>query len=83
MSLFIRELLEDSPFLVSNEELKEPGVNDCIAHLQKHRQQRELAEMVRRAEAEGLPPDQHDAYLKQFHSRIRETRGSPPADEGK
>lgn len=80
-SYFIREVLEDSPFLVSNDQLNEAAVGACIARLQKHRNdqnQRELAALLQRAET--LPPDQRRAVMEAYQSKIREQRGSPPAD---
>jgi uncharacterized protein YnzC (UPF0291/DUF896 family) len=83
LSVFIRELLEESPFLVSNELLNEAAVSDCIHRLAKHRQdqeQRELAEMLQRIEM--LPPEERRAYIEHYHQKVRERRGSAPAADG-
>jgi DNA primase len=83
LSQYIRDLLEDSPFLVSNEHLNEAAVSDCILRLRRHREsqtQRALAERLQHLES--MSPEEQRAYIQQFHQKMRETRGSAPAAEG-
>jgi hypothetical protein len=78
MTDFLRDILEESPFLVSNEHLNEAAVNDCIKRLQKHKEEqlrRELAEQIERAETS----EQQDAYIRQYQQKMMEIKGSPPA----
>ena len=79
-SYFIRALLEDSPFLVSNARLNEAAVLDCITRLQRHwteREQRRLADYLQR---DDLTPEQMRAAQAQYLRIAREIRGSSPAD---
>ena len=83
LSDFLREILEDSPFLVSNELLNEVSVSDCIRRLQKLREEqskRDLAETLQRTD---LTPEQHRAYIEEYQKRMRAMRGSPVEVEGK
>jgi DNA primase len=82
LSDFLRAVLEDSPFLVSNERLNEAAVSDCIRRLQKDHQDRSRRELAERLQhAESLPPEQRRAYIEQYHRNVRETRGSPPVED--
>ncbi|HZT40588.1 MAG TPA: DNA primase [Chthonomonadaceae bacterium] len=81
LSIFLRHILEDSPYLVSNELLNEAAVTDCLKRLQQHRDrqlQRELAAILQN---EALTPEQRRAAIQQYHQRVREARGSPPSEE--
>lgn len=82
LSGFLREILEDSPFLVSNEALNEAAVSDCIRRLQQHHADQVKRELIARLQQEGLAPEERRAYLDQYQQQMRETRGSPPSAEG-
>ena len=79
---FIREVLEDSPFLASNERLNETIITNCIGRLRKHRAELELrAESAALQQLEHLSPEQQRAAIAQHQEKMRELRGSPPKDE--
>ena len=76
-SAFLREVVEDSPFLVSKELVTEAVVNDCIRRLKQYRDEqvkRELEAVLR--EADAMLPEQRRAFIEQYHRKVRETRGS-------
>ena len=76
---FVQEVLQDSVFLVSNEQLNQVAIQDCILRLKRYREEqarRELADMLLRADE--LPTEQRRAFIEQYHRTVREKRGSPP-----
>jgi DNA primase len=78
---FIREVLEDSLSVMSNEPLNEAVLTDCIRRLQQYREEqarREYAELLSR---DDLTPDQRRGFIMQYHEKMRLARGSPPAAE--
>ncbi len=80
ISDYLRELLEDSLSVLSNEPLNEAAVADCIRRLHKHRadrDKRELAELVNRPD---LTSEQKKAFIDQYHQTMREMRGTPRTD---
>ncbi len=82
ISEYLRELLEDSLSVMSNEPLNEVVVADCIRRLEKYRADqvnRDLAELVHRPD---LTPEQQTAFIEQYHQTMRQRRGTPPADSG-
>ena len=81
-SNFIREVLEDSPFLASNERLNEAAIVNCIGRLKKHRAEQELrADSAVLQQLEHLSPEQQKIAIHQHQEKMRELRGSPPKDE--
>ena len=80
---FIREVLEDSPFLASNERLNEAIIVNCIGRLKKHRAEQELrADSAVLLQLEHLSPEQQKIAIHQYQEKMRELRGSPPTSEG-
>ncbi len=78
-SEFIREVLEDSPFLASNERLNEAIIVNCIGRLKKHRAEQELrADSAVLLQLEHLSPEQQKIAIHQYQEKMRELRGSPP-----
>ncbi len=78
LSHFIRNVLEDSPFLVSNDKLSEASLNSLIIKLQKHwkdQARRELALVLQ--QAQEMPLEQRRAFIEQYHIKMREYSGSP------
>lgn len=79
LSTFIRDLLEDSVFLVSNERLNETVVADCIRRLEREAQDRQKRELVAILQhADTLPPEQQRQFIAEYHQKMRAMRGSPP-----
>jgi DNA primase len=77
----IREVLEDSLSVMSNEPLSEAVLVDCIRRLQQHREEqarRELTELLNRTD---LTPLQRQTTIQQYHEKMRQSRGSPPVVE--
>jgi DNA primase len=79
---FIRELLEESPFFVSNDGFNEATVQGCLSVLQKHRNERELYEMrmlIERLEQARTPEEKRVAkeQYEQYHQKMRAMRGTP------
>ncbi len=80
ISEYLRDLLEDSRSVMSNEPLNEAVVADCIRRLQKYRADqvhRDLAELLNRPD---LTPEQQTAFIEQYHQTMRQMRGTPPAE---
>ena len=83
ISKLVRELLQESSFYVSNDVLSRDAVNDCIARLQRHRDDndlRRLSEKLRTADES----DQR-ALLQQYSQKMRDLRGTTkpaPAQNG-
>ena len=80
ISEYLRDLLEDSRSVMSNEPLNEVVVADCIRRLQKYRadqDQRVQAELLNRPD---LTPEQQTAFIEQYHQTMRQTRGTPPTE---
>lgn len=80
ISEYLRDLLEDSRSVMSNEPLNEVVVADCIRRLRKYRADqihRDLAELLNRPD---LTPEQQIAFAEQYHQTMRQMRGTPPAD---
>jgi hypothetical protein len=78
---FIREVLEDSLSVMSNEPLNEAVLVDCIRRLQRHRDDlatREITELLNRTD---LPPEQRETAIQRYHEKMRQSRGSPPVVE--
>lgn len=83
LSETIRELLEDSPFLVSNDLLNEAAISDCIQRLRKRQQDQTQRELIAKLQdVEAMSPEERRAYLQQVHQKMRETRGAAPATDG-
>jgi DNA primase len=81
-SEFIRELLEESPFFVSNDTFTEATVQGCLSVLQKHRNERELHGMrtlIERLEQARTPEERRVAkeQIEQYHQKMRAMRGTP------
>jgi DNA primase len=77
ISEYLRDLLEDSGSVMSNEPLNEVVVADCIRKLHKYRADQDkfkLAELLNRPD---LTPEQQTAIIEQYHQRMREMRGTP------
>jgi len=80
ISEYLRDLLEDSRSVMSNEPLNDAVVADCIRRLQKYRADqvhRDLAELLNRPD---LTPAQQTAFVEQYHQTMREMRGTPPTE---
>ena len=80
ISEYLRDLLEDSRSVMSNEPVNELVVADCIRRLQKYRADqihRELAELLNRPD---LTQEQQTAFIEQYHQTMREMRGTPRTD---
>lgn len=77
ISEYLRDLLEDSRSLMSNEPVNKAVADDCIRRLEKNRAdqvQRDLAELLQRPD---LTDEQKTAVIEQYHQRMREMRGTP------
>jgi DNA primase len=79
MSEYIREVLEDSLSVVSNEPLSDAVINDCIRRLQKHREAQAKHELEEKIRRDDLSAEERRAVQEQYLKLMRETRGSPPA----
>jgi DNA primase len=82
MSEFIQEVLEESAYIVSNELLNETAVSACIRRLLQDREERARRELTALLQRDDLTPEQRRAYAEQYQQKMRETRGSPPAEDG-
>lgn len=81
-SEFICEVLEDSPFIASNEALTETAIVACIGQLNKHRSEQDLcADNAKLQQLEQLSPEQQKIAIRQHQEKMRELRGSPSKDE--
>ena len=80
-SEFIREVLEDSLSVMSNEPLSEAVLGDCIRRLQQHQEEQARQELLVLLARDDVSPEQRENYLRQFHEKMRQTRGSPPGAE--
>ncbi len=74
LSAFIRDVLEDSRSLVSNEPLNEAVIRDCIRRLERHRDEQTRREMLRRAET--LSMEDQQIAEREYQRRTREMKGS-------
>lgn len=80
ISEYLRDLLEDSRSVMSNEPLNEAVVAACIRRLEKYRAdqiKRDLEELLKRPD---LTEEEQTALIEQYHQRMREMRGTPPTD---
>jgi DNA primase len=78
MSGLIQDVLEDSPFLASNDRLSKAVVDTCIARLVEHH--RDLTGRLLKNKLQNLhelPIEQQRACLAEYQQWVRETRGSP------
>jgi hypothetical protein len=78
---FIREVLEDSLSVMSNEPLNEAVLTDCIRRLQQYREELARREYQALMSREDLSPDQRRDLVSQYHEKMRQARGSPPVVE--
>jgi SspJ family small acid-soluble spore protein len=78
---FIREVLEDSLSVMSNEPLNEAVLTDCIRRLQQYREEQVRREYLELLSRDDLTPDQRRDLSMQYHEKMRLARGSPPAAE--
>ncbi len=81
LSITIKDFLEESVSIVSNEPLSEASINDCIRRIGKYnedRQKQELAQLLQRTDTSA---EERAHYLRQYHQKVRELRGLPtPVD---
>jgi hypothetical protein len=75
---FIREVLEDSLSVMSNEPLSEAVLGDCILRLQRHHEEQTRRELMNLAGRDDLTPEQRQQYIRQYQEKMRQSRGSPP-----
>jgi hypothetical protein len=75
-SAFVRELLEESPYFVSNEGFSEAILKGCIGVLQQFRAEREMQELARQLENAPTPHERRAIY-EQYHQKMRAMRGTP------
>ena len=80
ISDYLRELLEDSLSVMSNEPLNEAVVADCIQRLQKYRADRIKIDQAERLHRPDLTPEQQTAFIEQYHQTMRQIRGTPHAE---
>lgn len=82
-SELIRELLEDSHSIVSNEPLNEAALADCIRRLERRREELRRRELLEQIGRDDLADDQRRQVTQQYHEKTRQSRGSPfpTADE--
>ncbi|HLJ54500.1 MAG TPA: hypothetical protein VKT77_05625, partial [Chthonomonadaceae bacterium] len=78
---FIREVLEDSLSVMSNEPLSEAALNDCIRRLQMHREEQTIRNLLDRLSRPDLTPEERRSASLLYHEKKRQSRGSPPAVE--
>ncbi len=81
LSPYVREFLEESSSIVSNEPLTEASVHDCIRRIRKYnedKQKQELAQLLQRTDTTA---EERAHYLRQYHQKVRELRGSPTSVE--
>lgn len=74
-SAFVRELLEESVYLASNEQLNLHVVNSCMSILRRHRIEQALRELNAVLEAGTLPPEQRRTLLEEYRRKSQELRG--------
>ncbi len=79
ISDYLRELLEDSLSVMSNEPLNEAAIADCLLRLQNHRADRAKRELVELLNRPDLTIEQQKAFTEQYHHTMREMRGTPRA----
>ena len=80
-SNLIREVLEDSRSVMSNEPLNEAALDDCIRRLQSHREEQAIRELTELLGRNDLAPDDRQNYIRQYHAMKRQSRGSPQTVE--
>jgi DNA primase len=73
---FIRELLEESPYLVSNDSFNAATVQGCLRVLQKHRDEYELR-LIQERLGQARTPEERRAIYEQYHQKMRAMRGTP------
>ena len=81
LSPYVREFLEESPSIVSNEPLTEASVHDCIRRIRRYnedKQKQELAQLLQRTDTTA---EEHTFYVRQFHQKVRELRGLPTSTD--
>ena len=76
---FIREVLEDSLSVMSNEPLSDLVLADCIRRLQMHREEQATREISERLSRNDLTPEERKIANQLLHEKKRQSRGSPPA----
>lgn len=76
LSNYLRELLEDSSSLMSNEPHTEASLNDCMRRLKRHWEEQMQRRLLELANNEDLSPEQRRGYLEQYQAQIRQFRGS-------
>lgn len=74
-SQFLLEILEDSAYLVSNEQLRSETVDDCLRQLQNHLLEQEKQELARRLQ-EVSTEEQRRNLLELYHQKVRLIRGA-------
>jgi len=77
ISEYLRDILEDSRSVMSNEPLNELVVADCIRRLQKYRAEQALRDLTELLQRPDLTPEQKTAFNEQYHQTMREMRGTP------
>ena len=80
ISEYLRDLLEDSRSVMSNEPLNEAVVADCIRRLQKYRADQVHRDQVELLNRPDLTPEQQTAFIEQYHQTMRQMRGTPQTD---
>ena len=75
ISQFLREILEESSYLVSNESITEEAIADCLTKLQKGKAELTKSELARQLRQE-MSADKQRILLEKYHKQVRELRGN-------
>ncbi len=78
LSAFIRELLEESDSMLSNEPLNEQTIDGCIRRLQERKTTRCIRDVKAELERTDLTLQQRKDLMDQLMFLMRAQRGSPP-----
>ncbi len=82
ISLFLRELVEESSFALANEPLSEGMIQDCINSLQSDRQEREHRTLAAQLQGDAsLSEEERRDAIRRYQAQARQ-RKAPPAENG-
>ncbi len=81
LSLYLQELLEESPYGIANDPVTQASVDDCLTQIRRHRLDREMRELLQQLQTAQHLSDAERAHIQRlYHQKMCELRGTPATE---
>lgn len=80
LSLYLQELLEESPNGIANDPITQASIEDCLTQIRRHRTDRELRDLLEQLNTQNLSDAERAQIQQKYHEKMCERRGTPTSE---